>query len=56
MNAIVRPWLLANFDLPADLQKHPRYQRVIRIAQLAVEKSKITTSTKDSEIIHAPDE
>ena len=56
VNAIVRPWLLANFDLPADLQRHPRYQRVIRIAQLAVEKSKITTSTKESEIIHAPDD
>ena len=54
VNAIVRPWLLANFDLPADLQRHPRYQRVIRIAQLAVENSKITTSTKESEIIHAP--
>ncbi len=56
VNGIVRPWLLANFDLPADLQKDPRYQRVIRIAQLAVEKSKITTSTKESEIIHAPDD
>ncbi|MGH6918649.1 MAG: Hsp70 family protein, partial [Geminicoccaceae bacterium] len=56
VNAIVRPWLLANFDVPADLQRHPSYQRVIRIAQLAVEKSKITTSTKDSEIIHAPDD
>ena len=56
VNAIVRPWLLANFDLPADLQRHPRYQRVIRIAQLAAEKAKITISTKDSEIIHAPDD
>src|SRR5688500_16964987 len=56
VNAIVRPWLLANLDRPADLQKHPRYQRVIRIAQLAAEKAKITISTKDSEIIHAPDD
>ena len=56
VNAIVRPWLLANFDLPADLQRHPRYHRVIRIAQLAAEKAKITISTKDSEIIHAPDD
>ena len=54
VNAIVRPWLLANFDLPADLQKHPRYQQVIRIAQLAAEKAKIAISTKDSEIIQRP--
>jgi molecular chaperone DnaK len=54
VNAIVRPWLLANFDLPANLQ--PRYERVIRIAQLAAEKAKIDISTKNSEIIHAPDD
>ncbi len=56
VNAIVRPWLLANFDLPTDLQKHPRYQRVIRIAQLAAEKAKIEISAEVSEIIHAPDD
>ena len=32
VNAIVRPWLLENFDLPADLQKNPRCRRAIRIA------------------------
>ncbi len=26
VNAIVRPWLLEHFDLPDDLQKHPRYR------------------------------
>lgn len=56
VNAIVRPWLLENFDLPADLQKNPRYRRVIRIAQLAAEKAKIDISTKKSEFIHAPDD
>jgi molecular chaperone DnaK len=56
VNAIVRPWLLANFDLPADLQKHSRYQRVIRIVQVAAEKAKIAISTKESEIIHAADD
>jgi molecular chaperone DnaK len=54
MNAIVRPWLLANFDLPVNLQ--PRYERVVRIGQLAAEKAKITISTKTSEIIHAADD
>jgi molecular chaperone DnaK len=56
VNAIVRPWLLENFDLPADLQKNPRYLRVIRIAQLATERAKIDISTKESEFIHAPDD
>ena len=41
VNAIVRPWLIANFDLPADLQKHCARRRVIRMAQLAAEKAKI---------------
>ena len=56
VNAIVRPWLLENFDLPDDLQKNPRYRRVIRIAQLAAEKAKIDISTKDSQTIHAVDD
>jgi molecular chaperone DnaK len=56
VNGIVRPWLLENFDLPADLQKYPRYLRVIRIAQLAAERAKIDISTKNSEFIHAPDD
>jgi len=56
VNAIVRPWLLENFDLPAGLQKNPRYERVIRIAQLAAERAKIDISTKESESIHAPDD
>jgi molecular chaperone DnaK len=56
VNAIVRPWLTENFDLPPDLQKDSRYRRVIRIAQLAAEKAKIDISTKDSEIIHAADD
>jgi molecular chaperone DnaK len=46
VNAIVRPWLLDNFDLPADLQKEPTYERVLRIANFYAEKAKIEVSAQ----------
>jgi molecular chaperone DnaK len=56
VNAVIRPWLLDKFDLPADFQKEKRYQRVIRTAHLAAEKAKLVTSAHDSEMIFASDE
>jgi molecular chaperone DnaK len=56
VNNIVRPWLVENFDLPLDFQKQEKYRRIIRIAHLAAEKTKIELSTKNSEIIFASDD
>ncbi len=56
VNEIVRPWLLANFDLPDNFQRDPQYRRLIRIAQLAAEKAKIDLSTKDEAAIFASDD
>ena len=56
VNEIVRPWLLANFDLPENFQRDAQYRRLIRVAQLAAEKAKIDLSSKDETSIFASDE
>lgn len=56
VNSFVRPWLLENFDLPNDFQKHEKYRRVIRIAHLSAEKSKIALSTKETDVVFASDD
>lgn len=56
VNEIVRPWLLANFDLPENFQRDPQYRRLIRVAQLAAEKAKIDLSSQDETTIFASDE
>ena len=53
VNAIVRPWLLDKFDLPADLQKDPTYERVLRIANFYAEKAKIEVSAQPESRIFA---
>jgi molecular chaperone DnaK len=53
VNVIVRPWLLDNFDLPADLQKEPTYERVLRIANFYAEKAKIEVSAQPESRIFA---
>src|SRR5580692_10276508 len=56
VNEVVRPWLLANFDLPENFQRDKQYQRLIRVAQLAAEKAKIDLSSKEETAIFASDE
>jgi molecular chaperone DnaK len=56
VNEIVRPWLIANFDLPDNFQRDGQFRRLIRIAQLAAEKAKIDLSVKDQTSIFASDE
>jgi molecular chaperone DnaK len=56
VNEVVRPWLVANFDLPENFQRDKQYQRLIRIAQLAAEKAKIDLSAKDETSIFASDD
>jgi molecular chaperone DnaK len=52
----VRPWLLANFDLPADFPKDARFKRLMGIARHAVEKAKIELSSADRATVFAGDE
>ncbi|MDD3288833.1 MAG: Hsp70 family protein [Alphaproteobacteria bacterium] len=56
VNEIVRPWLIANFDLPENFQRDKNYQRLIRVAQLAAEKAKIDLSVQDETSIFASDD
>jgi molecular chaperone DnaK len=53
VNSIVRPWLFKNFNLPDDFQKHPEYQRLIRVAQYRAELAKIALSTQHVDRIFA---
>lgn len=56
VNEVVRPWLLANFDLPENFQRDAQYKRLIRLAQLAAEKAKIDLSSIEETTIFASDE
>lgn len=56
VNDIIRPWLIANFDLPDNFQRDPAYRRLIRIAQMAGEKAKIDLSTLEEASIFASDD
>ena len=53
---VVRPWLLANFDLPDNFLRDPQYRRLARIAQLAAERAKIDLSTLEEASIFASDD
>jgi len=56
VNEVVRPWLLATFDLPENFQRDSQYRRLIRVAQLASEKAKIDLSSSEETKIFASDE
>ena len=45
VDAAVRPWLARNYQLPADAQRQPAYQRLFAIAKANVERAKIELST-----------
>lgn len=53
---IVRPWLLANFDLPDNFLRDPEYKRLARLAQLAAERAKIDLSVLEEATIFASDD
>ena len=44
---IVKPWLMENFALPDDFMVNPKYKRLIRYANWAVEKAKIELSSRE---------
>lgn len=56
VNEVVRPWLIANFDLPEHFQRDSQYRRLIRVAQLAAEKAKIDLSSMEETKIFASDD
>ncbi len=56
VHEIVRPWLLANFDLPDNFLRDPAYRRLARLAALAAEKAKIDLSTLEEAAIFLSDD
>lgn len=56
VSEVVRPWLLANFDLPPNFLRDPAYRRLARLAHLAAEKAKIDLSTLEETAIFASDD
>jgi molecular chaperone DnaK len=52
---VVKPWLLANFDLPDDFSSIPRYKRLLRGAEWKSELAKIALSSKDEDCISLDD-
>ncbi len=56
VSEVVRPWLLANFDLPDNFLRDPAYRRLARIAHLAAEKAKIELSSQEETSIFASDD
>lgn len=52
----VRPWLLDNFDMPANFQKQAKYRKVISMARLKAEEAKIDLSARNTTVIFASDE
>jgi len=51
VDAVVRPWLLENFDLPEDFSVNPGYKSLIRLATWATERAKIELSAREDLVI-----
>lgn len=56
VSEIIRPWLLANFDLPENFLRDRQYFRLARVAQLAAERAKIDLSTLEEASVFASDD
>ncbi|MCL2469891.1 MAG: Hsp70 family protein [Alphaproteobacteria bacterium] len=56
VSEIVRPWLLANFDLPENFLRLPAYHRLAVIARLAAERAKIDLTTLEEAAVFASDD
>lgn len=48
---VVRPWLLENFDLPADFSVNPSFKSLMRLAGWATERAKIELSASQDTVI-----
>ena len=47
VDSVIRPWLQANFSLPADASVRPEYKRLFAIARFRAEQAKIELSTRE---------
>ena len=52
---VVKPWLLANFNLPEDLAANPQFKSLLRMATWAAEKAKIELSQKEETVVSLPE-
>lgn len=52
---VVKPWLMANFDLPEDLTTNPQFKSLLRMATWATEKAKIELSQKEEAVVSLPE-
>ncbi len=52
---VVRPWLVDNFELPADLSTNPQYRSLLKMATWAAEKAKIELSQRDEVVVSLPE-
>jgi len=51
LDNIVKPWLLAKFDLPGEFSANPKYKSLLRMCLWAAEKAKIELSSKEESVI-----
>jgi molecular chaperone DnaK len=55
LDSVVKPWLLENFDLPADFYSDARYTTLRHMATWAAEKAKIELSSSDEAVLTLDD-
>jgi len=51
LDNIVKPWLLAKFDLPDDFTANTKYRSLLRMCLWAAEKAKIELSSKEESVV-----
>ena len=51
VDSVVRPWLLATFDLPEDFSVNPTFKSLIRLATWVTERAKIELSSREEAVI-----
>ena len=56
VNSIIRPWLLENFAIPADFQKHEKYNELTGKLSMIAEEAKIALSGEQEKIIYSSEE
>ncbi|WP_057465067.1 Hsp70 family protein [Pseudovibrio sp. POLY-S9] len=55
-DSVVRPWLLNNFNLPADFQSDEKFRHLATVCRYAIEKAKIQLSASTSASIFASED
>ena len=51
VDSVVRPWLLATFDLPEDFSVNPTFKSLVRLATRVTERAKIELSSREEAVI-----